>query len=113
MPYIVVALLIVLVFVLFRSLRSEDDSRYKEVLSAYEQLINAKDEVIAARKELNEQLDNQIYALEKRDSTLNAHFTQNQVIYSKINDQLKNIPDRIAAIANNDDSIRAVFSRYR
>lgn len=110
-PYVLVALLIVFVFTLFMSLRKEDNSSYKKVIEVYDQLLKSKDEVIASKKELNLQLDDRISDLEKRDSVLEIHYNQNQVIYSKLNDQLKNIPTRIAAIANNDDSIRAAFAR--
>lgn len=84
-----------------------------------EQVIAAKDETIAVLKEQrthlledNQKSDETIRLLEDRDSALQQHYLQNQIIYKQLDAQLKNIPADIARIAHNDDSIRAAFARH-
>lgn len=77
--------------------------------------IKAKDQVIESiareRDTYRAWKDEKNAELLKKDSLLDLNFKLNQSTYTKIDATLKNIPIRIAHIANNDDSIRAAFSK--
>lgn len=103
-------LLIILIVTLFRATNKTDDSLYKELIAAKDETIKAKDELIAEKLNQNIELDKTISELKARDSVLTERYLQNQIIYKKLDAQLKNIPARISAIAGNDDDIRRAFS---
>lgn len=74
------------------------------------EVIKAFDQEREAWKRLADEKDKTVSFILKQDSLKEVFFNQHQKIYTQLNDQLKNIPARIARIANNDDSIRAAFS---
>lgn len=81
-------------------------------------VLAAKDETIQVlkdeREHFIEDLEEKnviITSLVTRDSVITSNYIQHQIIYPKLYDDLKKIPVRIAAIAGNDDSIRAAFAR--
>lgn len=85
----------------------------------YKELIKAKDEQIELIKEHNrhyeqdnKRLEDEIVAHKKQDSILIGQLTNNRQNIKSIDDKIKNIPVRIAAIATNDDSIRAAFAKF-
>lgn len=101
----------IIVIIMLITLFKGSSSNLKQLLEAKDAIIKAKDETIAAKNQQNEKLDSASNIIRTRDSIIAANYLQNQKIYTRYDEQLKNIPDRIAVIANNDDSIRAAFAR--
>lgn len=110
LPYVVFAILIILVFTLFRSLRKEDNNGYKETLSALNRVIEAKDEVIQSKREQNEMLDKLLVGYEKRDSTYQKLIADLQPKYKANDKKLENIPVVIRSLSK--DSLRIAAFNY-
>lgn len=110
LPYMVCALLIILVFVLFRSLRKEDNDTYKQVIKAYQLALDAKQEVIDSKKEQNQVLDNIIIGYEKRDSQYQRLIADLQPRYKANDNKLENIPSTIRNLSK--DSLRFAAINY-
>lgn len=109
---VVVIVFLILLVGVFRSFRNKE-------LNTHEDVIKAKDQTIEAIKESREayqlvivEKEKTILQLQKRDSTIQVNYINNQNAYKSIDAKLRNIPDYISRIANNDDSIRAAFSRF-
>lgn len=109
----VAAALLIAVVILLVSLSRSNSSSHSDLIKSKNETIQAKEELITEIKAQNHLLDERIALLRDRDSIINAHYSQNQKVYQNLYEQLKNIPDRIVRIANNDDSIRAAFARQR
>ena len=99
------------VFNIFKRGKSIDTTTYKKIISLQDSLIKSKQDIIDTKNEQNTQLNQQIASHEKQDSILLKTFLDNQKNYKLIDARIKNIPIEIARIRNNDDSIRAAFSR--
>lgn len=81
-------------------------------------VIEAKDSIIAMQQrqidELkidNKGLDATIAGRDTRDSLFMEYFKKRPQVYKKLNDQLKDIPGRIAAIAGSDSAINDALSK--
>lgn len=104
---------IILTVSLFSAGKGSGDNYFKEAM-------NAKDESIGILKEtvkmwdrvytLSNQREDSLY---KRLALLETNLQRSQLIYKSFENRLQNIPARIAAIAGNDDSIRAEFNRFK
>lgn len=106
-------LLLVLLFSVLRSCRRDE-------IGTHDELIKAKDETIEAIKESRdayqlviEEKDKNIAQLKIQDSILQATYSNNQNVYKVLDAKIRNIPNFISRIANNDDSIRFAFSTFR
>lgn len=109
---VVVVIGITYLATLFFGFKKPEPSSSEAVIKAKDETIRIlEDHQVFIRTQLNKN-EQAIRDLETRDSALNAHYLANQSVYIKLNEQLKNIPLRIAAIANNDDSIRAAFAGH-
>lgn len=102
----------IIIFVLFKA--------NKGINNNYSQIVKSMDNTIAAVKNereayqltIDEKLNKNV-TLEQIDSLLAVHYRQDQIKYLKLEQELKNIPDRIALIAGNDSSIRAAYQSFR
>lgn len=104
---ILLAGIIIFMFVLMgRSSRPAPD--YSGQIKALEQLVDEKQAHLETYRAWK---DEEIRRGLERDSLLAISYINHQKSYTPIYEQLKKIPDRIAAIAGNDDSIRAAFAR--
>jgi hypothetical protein len=109
---VIVGLIILVIVIggviLFSLLKSN-----KQVKDIYfDKYMALKDSMIShAQQDANNYRD--LYLQSKKDDSLTmANLIQSQKIFRlNINESLKNIPINLARIANNDDSIRAAFSR--
>jgi len=108
----VAILIIVLLFVIFRSFRSNQFT--------HDELIKAKDQTISVIIEgrskdslLIKEKNKTITYLLMVDSIKNSNYIQSQNVYKKINDKISNIPAYIKRISNNDDSIKHAFADFR
>ena len=109
---LVAILVIILLFGIFKSLRSNQFT--------HDDLIKAKDETISAIIEgrskdslLIKEKDKTITYLLMVDSIKNSNYIKSQNVYKKINDKISNIPAYINRISTNDDSIKHAFAEAR
>lgn len=79
----------------------------------YKELINAKDETIKVLQDQRPIFEQHIEELKgfiddhrRNDSLLATQITTNKQTIKQVDDKIKNIPARIAAIADNNDSLR-------
>jgi hypothetical protein len=109
---VVAILVIILLFGIFRSLRSNQFT-HEEVIKAKDQTIEAiikgreKDSLLILEKDKN------ISRLLEVDSIRSAQYLQSQKVYNKINEKLRSIPAYVDRIGNNDDSLRAAYAKFR
>lgn len=109
---IIMISLVTIAIVMFRANKNLD-LNYQTVLK---EMDNTRKAIQFERKAYQLNIDdkmNEIITLEQIDSLLNIHYQKEKLIYKKFDDQLKNIPTRIAAIAGNDDSIRAAYRSFQ
>lgn len=83
----------------------------------YKELIKAKDETIKVLQDQRpifekhiEELKVLISDYQKNDSLLITQIIANKQTIKQVDERLKNIPARIAAIANNNDSLRRAIA---
>lgn len=91
--------------------KAPDQDLVKELLQAKEEVIAAKQQAIDLRDQDNRRIDTVLTGLFQQSDALAAEHNKNLKTINSINETLKDIPGRYAAIADNDDSLRAAFAR--
>jgi hypothetical protein len=109
---VVAILVIILLFGIFRSLKSNQFT-HDEVIKAKDQTIEVIIEGREKDKLLSVEKDKIISNLLKNDSIRDANYQQSQNVYKRINDKISNIPAYINRISTNDDTIKHAFSEVR
>lgn len=116
LPYAIIIALFVggcfLVKSIFSGSGSSDDKLNKQLLAAKDSVISSKNDNIALHERLIEEKDKATEALISRDSILDVHYHEAELTYKKINETIRNIPNRINRIATNNDSLRLILSDY-
>lgn len=112
----IIAFIVVGGFILFKTLFSGNGSNNNEL---FQQLVASKDSLIKSEREkiyiyeqVIEEKQRTYEALSNRDSILNSHYAEGELNYKKINETIKNIPNRITVLRNNPDSIARAFADF-
>lgn len=104
--------IIILIKVLFSGKPSNSDELNKQLLAAKDSVIASKNENIGLHERILEERDKTSEILHEKDSASEAHSKQIELNYIKLNETLRNIPNRINRIANNPDSIARAFADF-
>lgn len=97
---------------LFSGKPSNSDELNKQLLAAKDSVIASKNENIGLHERILEERDKTSEILHEKDSASEAHSKQIELNYIKLNETLRNIPNRINRIANNPDSIARAFADF-
>lgn len=100
-----------LIKALFSGKGNSNDELYKLKIEMKDSAIeHYKHDVVMAER-LIEEKDKGLIALHERDSILNVHYFESEILYKKINETIRNNSSRISRIATNNDSLRIILSR--
>jgi hypothetical protein len=109
---IVAVLVIILLFTVFKSFRKTEINTHEELIKSKDANIRSEQKVVEAYKIIVDEKEKNIIELKQRDSISNVNYLKNQQVYKRLDEKIKTIPDYIARIADNNDSIIAAFKRH-
>jgi Na+/glutamate symporter len=102
----------VLVFLLIKRSRLENQDFFKQLIEEKQLRIKDNEEKIALYERLLEEKERTNEALQDQDSILNVHYNEKEIQIKQLNEVIKNIPARINRIGNNADSIARAFAEF-
>lgn len=102
---------IILLFVLLKGRKSYNQNLIDQLIAAKDSVIKKEGDKVILYERLIEEKDRTNEVLQQRDSVLNAHYSESVLTYKKINEKLRNIPDRVVRASTSNDSLRLLLSR--
>lgn len=103
---------VILLITLFKGKPLPDQKLVQELLAAKDSLNSAQKSIIKEKDSHIADLKEAYSSLSNKDSLLQVHYDERDILIKNLNETIRHIPERIIKISANNDSLRRLISEY-